>query len=308
MTIATTIVFSLLQVGVAAEPSQAAQNQQAKILIERIRQFDSSDGAGLSIRACSLDQDQLSHGAAVALAGLGIPALAPIREALRTEPWRFSSSWLLYAYAKIRGPNAFDELLSSASAQPHSRRSSYLVAAAIASGLTGVVGEMQDVTLSRGHRVILCSALEPRHTLDLFLVSVLRGDRASLARSLGPSGRAQLSALRDEELFPKFGQRQDGQYFSYKMETGGAWFELQPEHSHEALQAEGVELKRDLHVEFLTRQGASCLHRILRFEAFPADRTNSVLHTGEVEYRIETERLQSLLDDIRRCAWAPLRP
>ena len=98
--------------------------------------------------------------------------------------------WLFYAYAKIRGRDAYPMLHAIVNRRPTAISSNVDdISMAIALGLTSTVDP------GRTARPAACRPAEPRDVLDRMVLAWEKGDRAQFESTLGPNAARSLKSL-----------------------------------------------------------------------------------------------------------------
>jgi len=142
------------------------------------------------------------------------------------RPW--DSRWLLFVYAKIRGPKAYERLRTMADDPRLRGFSSYLDnSLALALGLTSYVSAPRVTQNSFGPQV------EPRYQLDALILAWMHGNRTEMEEELGPSARSSLKSLLAKRSWAKLehqmwhGATRSDAAIGYRFEIPGDW--SQPE-------------------------------------------------------------------------------
>jgi hypothetical protein len=140
-------------------------------------------------------QPEVDRAIANALVELNQSAIAAIDEAFKSTPAngeQFSPSfrWLLFAYAQIRGREAYGRLREMEE-NPTLRflRGDLDQSLAVALGLTSYV------SASRVADKFICCRDEPRHSLDRLILAWMQGNRLQVEEELGPNARFGFTSL-----------------------------------------------------------------------------------------------------------------
>jgi hypothetical protein len=242
---------------------------------------------------------------ATELAALGESAVPAIEGALDSIVARgfgsefiINSEWLMYAYAKIKGPDAF-ERLQRLKARPElgSREYSLDGAISLSLGLTSYADSR------RGPPMVVCREQEPRDALDSVILAWERNSRPSLESAIGPNGKAALQAAVSQhgwdslrkDLPPKTAAISVA--VGYRFDIPGSWSApvetLDPETNHPPHPAPNVVAIR---THFKNRSGGACITFPVKFVRLQ-DRQSS-----SFEYFVDNADLEDLLGVISRCA------
>jgi hypothetical protein len=175
--------------------------------------------------SCGLEiaQEQPDREAARSLVAWGVSAIPDIEAALDSiakhgEHSKFArnSGWLLYAYAKIRGPAAYPQLRKL---QSHGHLDLFGngldTAIALSLGLTSYV-EPKRRPAHEG-----CHGAEPREALDQMILSWERGDHAEFEGHLGPNAKAALTRLPGRKLLEA--KPGAGGAVGFRLDISGRW-------------------------------------------------------------------------------------
>jgi hypothetical protein len=216
-----------------------------------------------------------------------------------------NSKWLLVAYARIRGPAAYQRLRAMAN-NPQLR---YLygdldLSIAVALDLTSYVSGDRVAD-----KVLCCRFQEPRHALDQFILAWLQGNRLLLEDALGPRGRLALDSLLARgswlDLWAEMWHGAPSSRLSVGYRFGGSDDWSKPEETlDQGLQdrRHSVDLGKltanpDLLTQFVGISGGSCGSREIRF-------TRVSRAPGGIlsKYVIDCTDLRGLLRLITDCA------
>jgi hypothetical protein len=258
--------------------------------------------------------------AAKSLADLGASAIPEIERALRHlensgERSRFArnAGWLLLAYARIKGPDAFPRLSELIGARTLAfLRPSVDRSLALSLGLTSYVSGFSERYFVAGVRAFRSFRNpEPRDALDQFIRAWERDDRSLLEGTLGPNATTALESLlrgrswadlRNELWRAKV---DDGVAVGYRFETSEPWSE--PEVTLEGIFDPYRERLRypvdpEPSTRFTSASGSDCGNERVKFRQTP--------RSGRFEpvmYLINNTDLGELLRLIGSCAAQPSR-
>ena len=250
--------------------------------------------------------------AASSLVALGASAIPDIESAFdliersgQQAKGAINSGWLVFAYARIKGPRAFPRF----KAMIKNPRLGFLKrdlddAVAISLGLTSYVSRV-------GHQVpfVHCGVVEPRDALDELVVAWERDDRPRLEAHLGPNARVSLASLQAGRPWTSLrarlwrGRSASDSAMGYHLEISG---ELsQPRETLDQAitdQRRFAHLERyaptlDLQTRFVNRPGRGCGQRGVRF-VLTEGRMKGML----TKYVVDDSNMEGLLRMIAACA------
>lgn len=145
--------------------------------------------------ARSVDADRGAANSLVVLGPAVIPELESVFNVLDRQEQRtrvvLNSKWLLFAYARILGPVAWQPLRAMANNPRLRYLSSDLdEALAIALDLTSYISASRIAD-----DFVCCRPEEPRHALNQLILGWLQGNRQWMEKALGPNARLALDSL-----------------------------------------------------------------------------------------------------------------
>lgn len=291
-----------------SHPRERSPSDLIRLLTHQAGQpRDSRRGAAFTCGSL-LTEAQKDRGIAARLVKLGAPSLPDIEGALDSvenggpqSKFFTSSGWLLYAYARIKGPTAYPRL-SRMIGKPQlgSLEYSLDVAVAVSLGLTSYVD-----SLRAPGPAILCRAEEPRDALDRLVLAWLGGDRPAVEASLGPSANAALKSLLKGKTWAEV--RADlwphncGPMTAagYRFDVAGRWAEpeetLEGERPQPAVAATAQAPTLD--TQFTNHSGVACGNHYVRFLG-----VSTVPNGPAVNYLVDNSNLADLLSMIASCA------
>jgi len=255
-------------------------------------------GLGIVSDGCGVDEQGLEDRAAVkSLVSLGAKAIPAIEEAIGSlekggpqSGLGYNLAWLLYAYAKIKGPGAVDRLRSLANDPKFAPRQLVLdESVALALGLTSYVSSSRLPLLVLG-----CRSPQPRDALDQMILAWERADRASLEDSLGPRAGVALESLLAGRPFASmwFGYWFRGPYgahaVGYRFLISNGWSE--PELGFEG-EEPVPEDTPEIETRFADKSGVDCGAQRVRFA-----------RGGRAGYLVDDGDLGGLLGLVASCA------
>lgn len=215
------------------------------------------------------------------------------------------SKWLLFAYARIRGPAAHQRLQAMIS----NRRLQYFHgdldrALAIAFGLTAYV------SAARLYPYSPMPPEEPRHALDRLILAWMQNHRSQMEEVLGPKARLDLDSLLANQSWSALrirvwgGPPEPDVAIGFRFEGSGDW--SKPEETLD----QGLHDRRffktwdqfppdaDLSTQFVDRAGNDCGgRREIRFVRVPGRPGNSPF-----KYVVDEVDLEGLLRAVSGCA------
>jgi hypothetical protein len=251
--------------------------------------------------------------AAKSLVKLGASAIPEIERTLdsieersqRSEP-AFHSAWLLYAYGKLKGPEAYTRLLRMVNnpglADVHAVGDR---AVALSLGLTSYVSRHHAPAALRmvDGRVFFCRPQEPRDGLDQMIFAWEVNDRRSFEATLGSTAKITFNELLDEKMWQDLrfdlwhGRPGPDVAVGYRFKVAGRWsapeeaLEVETKPGNTGVNAENI----DLEVQLKDRSGRDCGTIRVNF-------TDTGILTGSLKYRIDSVDLLDLLRSITSCA------
>jgi len=210
----------------------------------------------------------------------------------------YNAPWLLYAYAKVKGPEALPRLERTRGLKIGSLEGAIDSSVALALGLTSYVSAPQ--TLGLGDPI--CRSWEPRDALDRLILAWEGDDRSGLEADLGPHAAAALSALLEgrtwREMRRKFWHADAGgsSAVGYRFDSADRWSE--PEETLEDKSPKAyftvVGPSPGLNASFKDRSGTDCGGLVVRFSQALTDRGPA--------YAIDNSAIEDLLRVISSCA------
>ncbi len=187
-------------VGQEASPFQTPSQTSSELVYSLTHQSDHSDNFlfDLGFSCPELGAAAAKHRAtARSLVDRGTRAVPELEQAIISyenhgpeKEFVDNIAWLLYAYARILGQDAYNTLrrmLLNSSLRPIHKALDTSVALSL--GLTSYVDGL------RVHAVPICRAQEPRDALDDLIIAWLNGDRHSFESDLGPAADRALKAI-----------------------------------------------------------------------------------------------------------------
>jgi len=166
----------------------------------------------------------------VRLGGSAVPsieeAIDSIEERGRESEFSLNSGWLLYAYAKIKGPAAYPRLKRMVG-RPNLGFLAYSLDTSIALSLALT----SYVDSFRVPAKIVCRTKEPRDALDQVILAWERNDRRSFEAVLGPSAKVGLRSFLGGRTWTAtrvslwHGRPGGSVAVGYTFESGGSWAE-----------------------------------------------------------------------------------
>jgi hypothetical protein len=249
--------------------------------------------------------------AAMALVSLGEPVVPEIEKALDSivkpnrlsEVWRHSV-WLLYAYAKIKGPGAYPRLQGIVNSPMADQLGAAVDrAVALASGLTSYVSSFHQppgLRMTDG-RTFFCRAQEPRDALDRLILGWEKNDLSLVQASLGPNARSALNRFLKENLGSSHPEPPQSPMFGvgYRFDVAGRW--ASPEETlDEKTGGDGDIEPRftdpQLETMFTTSSGRDCGRVRLSFL------NSGSARDGQLEFLINNSDIGDVLLKISDCA------
>jgi hypothetical protein len=259
---------------------------------------------GLVSSLCRIDQDGLEdRAAAKSLIGFGAVSVPPIEDVFdaldkgrRETDLGLNFGWLVYAYARIKGPAAYPRLWRMA-AKPEFEDFQVTLddSIALAFGLTSYVSSFR-----RPMAIIHCRPPQPREALDHLILAWERGDRSWLEAHLGPQGKAALASLLQSRNWAQM--RAElwttpsgvGVAVGYRFEIPNEWSE--PQMLLEDLNAVSED-KPEIRTRFKSGSGAECGAENVRFVRTPGEAGGAL-----PGYLVDNSDLAGLLRRIASCA------
>jgi hypothetical protein len=227
-------------------------------------------------------------------------ALGSIEHDGEQSPFAFGAKWLLLAYGKIKGEDAFQRLQRlMANARASFIRPALDQSAALALGLTSFVSNSSVPPALRmiDGRVFYCRAQEPRDALNQLIVAWNTNNRQSVESSLGPIAGAAMASLIARRSWDDFRTEiwRDGHPVGYKFEWPGRWSDAE-----ETLEEDGSNTRRtgdpSIPTDFRNSAGGTCGKQVVRF----LDRGS--VRDGSLVFLINNPDIESLLRTISTCA------
>jgi hypothetical protein len=254
------------------------------------------------------DRNRAAANSLVALGSAAIPDLDSAFDQIEQQGEKTllarNSRWLLFAYARIRGPKAYQRLR----AMIDSPRLRFLCSdldgsLALALSLTSYVSASRVAYESIGFR------MEPRYSLDAMILAWMQGNRTRMEEELGPNARSSLESLLAKRSWADLedqmwhGPTGSDAAIGFRFETPGDW--SKPE---EALD-QGLQNRRRyvnldelpteprLLTQFVDKVGNNCVKREIRFARVPR-----VPEGTGFRYFVDDSDLEGLLRTISGCA------
>jgi hypothetical protein len=301
-TAALLAINCIFQNWVAAQTSETSISSLVKFLS---RAPSPIEAMGMESGCPDYAQDR--H-AAIALAQRGESAIPEIEKKLgfdaNQEPPSMGSfdhvAWLLYAYARIGGTGASQQIRSHAHSLPGP---AWDRAMALLLSLTSYVSESHSppaLRMSDG-RIFFCRPQEPRDALDQLISSWQRNDRKSFEATLGPSAATTLNAMLDRRTWPAmrstfWHHREPNVAIGYSFSTPGRWSEPEEALKNELPSQSALEHAGEFEIDttFTNGSGKECGRRGIRFVSMGVPAAE-----GSLLYRVDVldiDRLLALLD------------
>ena len=304
--VTTFLVLGLIFLGTGK--SQTADLSAAEI----IRFLTDPTGESTVLNKNGVRSNEVDRGAANSLVALGAAAIPGLDEALdlieqREQPTRVapSSKWLLFAYARIRGPAAYKRLRAMAD-NPTLRylRGDIDQSLAIALGLTSYISASRIAD-----PFVCCGSMEPRNALDQLILAWLQGNRSEVEDALGARARLALGSLLTRHSWLDLhteiwhGASSSGLALGYRFDDSGDW--SQPDETlDQTLYARrhSVNLGQfpvhpDILTHFVGISGLSCGSLDIEFVRVPKS-PDGLLS----KYVVDDPDLRGLLRTITECA------
>ena len=217
-------------------------------------------------------------------------------------PW--NSRWLLFAYAKIRGPKAYERLRTMAG-NPRLR----FLSADLDNSLALALGLTSYASASRVAQHLFGFEVEPRYQLDAMILAWMHGNRTEMDEELGPNARSSLKSLLTKRSWADLehqiwhGAAPSDAAIGYRFEIPGDWSQpeetldqgLQDRRRHVILDEFPAEPK--LATQFVDKTGNNCMKREIRFVQAPAEPRGVVM-----KYVVDDSDMEGLLRTISECA------
>ena len=208
----------------------------------------------------------------------------------------YNPAWLLYAFAKIEGPEAFPRLREMRGDPSFNFLDAAVDgSAALSLGITSYVsGWRQSVGA-------WCRSPEPRDALDQLILAWEKGDRALLEGALGPHARTALSSLLKERTWDAiraqfwYAKPSDRLAVGYRLDLQGPWSEP-PEPLEDPPGDVEYIGKLDLDVLFKDGSGKDCGSRRIVFLAPGFEFSN------DPSFLIDNSNLGDILRLVSFCA------
>lgn len=244
--------------------------------------------------------------ASQALGRLGSAALPYIEAAIDSiekrgpdSEFHYNASWLLLAYAKIKGPAAFPRLREMCGDPNFSELSIGVDSStALSLGLTSYVSRWSEA-VDEGCGISDRRYPDPRYPMHNLILAWEKGDRAMLEGTIGPNGRAALDSLLKGKTWDAMRTRlwhaknSDKVAVGYRFDIRGPWAEpfemLEDQNS-----LVGVDYPENpqLDTVFKDRSGKDCGTYRVRF----------LTGNGSQPYLIDNSDIGGLLRVISTCA------
>lgn len=251
--------------------------------------------------------DRAAANSLVALGPAAIPNLNSAFDLIERQgeetPLALNSRWLLFAYARIRGPEAYPRLRTMIN-NPKLRLLRYDLdsALAIALGLTSYVSATRVA-----YRCIDCR--EPRQSLDRLILTWMQGNRSWMEEELGPKARSSLGSLLanrswvDLETELWHGGPVPDAAIGFRLEGPGDWSKPQEtldqrlQDRRRFVNLDELPTEPKLPTQFVDRAGNDCMQREITFVQAPAGPGGML-----IKYVVDDEDLAGLLRTISECA------
>jgi len=248
--------------------------------------------------------DQIDRARANALVKLGAAALPELERAFdsildrgQESPFAWNSAWLFYAYAGIRGREAYSRLEQLIeSSPPEFSRFDLDISMAIALGLTSYVDSLRLPGIP-----LMCRSATPRDALDELIIAWERKDRVSLESALGPTAKAALQSMIENSSWEAVeariwtSQTGHGSAVGYSFNVSGGWSQPWRTLGEPAVE-ETYDTAPNLVADFTDRTGTPC--GALRVPFVPAPR--KVIFT--TPFLVDSPNIRELLQLISACA------
>lgn len=229
--IQVSIALWLMQV-LSAGPC-SAEDPSSSDLVRHFAIQSNSPASSIFNCAKEIGKYTEDHGVADELVKLGSSAIPAIETALdsiatrgRQSEFAFNADWLLYAYARIKGPAAHGRLLAMRNSPTLAfLQESLDHATATSLGLTSYISSSEE-PVERGD----CrGVIDPGDMLDQLIQAWERNDQVWVERSLGPNAKSALASWAEDrtwaqvraELWP--GKAEDRPSVGYRFTTPGWW-------------------------------------------------------------------------------------
>ncbi len=255
------------------------------------------------------DRDRALANSLVALGSTAIPdldsALDQIARQGEETPRPWDSRWLLYAYAKIRGPKAYQRLRTMAD-DPKLR----FLSGPLDDSLALALLLTSYVSVSRVAQHFFGLQVEPRYSLDSVILAWMQGNRTGMEEELGANARSSLKSLLakrswvDLEHHMWHGAPRSDAVIGYRFEFAGDW--SQPEETlDQGLQnrrrfypnVDELPTEPKLLTQFVDKVGNKCVKREIRFVLLPA-----IPEGTGFRYFVDDNDMEALLRTISECA------
>ena len=289
------------------DPSAAKLIHDLAEPINPLERPDLYDTSGFKIS----DRNRALANSLVALGSAAVPdletAFDQIEQQGQDTPFGWNSRWLLFAYARSRGREAYRRLHAMAD-NPKLRFLSIGLdqSLALALGLTSYVSASRDADTSHGFRT------DPRYSLDGMILAWMQGNRTGMEKELGPKARVSLGALLVKRSWAQFenqmwhGATSSDCAVGFRFEIPGDWSKpaetldqaLENRRRYPAsLDESPTEPK--LETQFVDKAGNDCLTREIKFVLAAA-----VPNGTGWRYFVDDSDMEGLLRTISECALA----
>src|ERR1017187_9166735 len=253
-----------------------------------------------------------SRSVANALVALGARAVSEIEvglDRIQREGERpvtdSSSRWLLFAYARIRGPAAWQRLRAMVDdPNLHALRGDLDRALAIGFDLTSYVSASRPV-LSFG----CCRLEEPRHALDGLMLAWLQGDRQLVEDQLGLTARLALASHLADQTWIELRRRMWGgaadphSAVGFRFSGGGDWalpeetLRQEVQDRRRSVDLDSLPKNPEIRVNFVDVKGNTCGSGSVRFLLIPI-----ASRWPLAKYVVVDPDVENLLRTISQCA------
>lgn len=270
-----------------------------------IKQLSPAPGPFAGLFECGLMEMEAAKSRAIAetLVRMGPSVLPDIENALDSigesgKKFSVSAPWLLYAFAKIKGLEAYPRLHRMADdLEWNFMRYALDNALALSLGLTSYLhGSLEPADFA-------CRGPQPRGALDNLILTWERNDRTRLEASLSPSTRAILHSLLKKKRWTNLrddlwhGRDGDGAVMGYRFDYPGRWGEPEEPLDPEDAQQYSTKIlpKVEVNTFFMTGSGQDCGEFTIKFLWIEGSQLRG-------RYVIDSSNLEELLGSIASCA------
>jgi hypothetical protein len=286
--------------------SQERERSASELIKRLTHQTDRPSGLGVSFGTCGsfgyvAAQDRSTVQSLVKLGASALPDIEVAFDSIENRgpasPFSYNAHWLLYAYAKIKGPEAFLRLREMRSDSQFMAYGSALDdSAALSLALTSYV------SIWRRGIDVSCRSPQPRDALDQMILAWERGDQALLERTLGPHARAALSSLLEDRTWDALrtqlwtAKPSDRIAVGYRFDVQGPWSQpLETLEDRKPIDDVQEVEEPELDTLFKDGSGKDCGRTRILFLSPGFDSPNS-------SYLVDNADIGALLGLISRCA------